>query len=321
VSPSSNAEALVRFSEGSQFAVQPGGRLRIADAGRKAVKAVLETGASRVRIAGRSTIGWKIEAGPFAVSPGAVASLMVEWLADELLRVSIYEGETSVEGTPSPLFLHAGQRLSANARDGTVEVGPLAAALPTPSTSAVPELGSAPAETPPARETASTVAPALPPQGSKRVPWADSVAAGDYTSVIADAERRGVARVLTEGSLADLVALGDASRLTGRDDLAKRALLSQRAHYPHASAARDAAFFLGRIVDDHDLNLAAAMGWYETYLSEAPHGHFAAEAFGRKMVAVSKQSGRPAAREIAAEYLKRYPAGPHASMARELLAE
>jgi len=63
------------------------------------------------------------------------------------------------------------------------------------------------------------------------------------------------------------------------------------------------------------------MPWYDTYLAEAPRGHFAAEAFGRKMVAISKQSGRSAARETAAEYLKRFPAGPHASVARELLGE
>jgi hypothetical protein len=313
-------EALVRFSEGSELAVQSGSRLRIADAGRKAVKAVLETGASRVRIAGRSTLGWRIEAGPFAVSPRAVASLMVEWLADELLRVSIFEGETSVEGTPSPLLLHAGQQVSANARDGTVEVGPLAAALPVAPASA--EIHGARSDEPSPRETASALAPALPaPAASKRVSWTDSVAAGDYAAVLVDAERRGVASVLTEGTLFDLVALADAARLSGRNDLAKRALLAQRARFPRAGAAKDAAFYLGRIADDHELSPASAMPWYDTYLAEAPRGHFAAEAFGRKMVAVSKQSGRSAARETATEYLRRFPTGPHASVAREFLGE
>jgi hypothetical protein len=320
VSAPQGKEALVRFSEGSELAVQAGSRLRIADAGRKAVKAVLETGASRVRIASRSTIGWRIEAGPFAVSPRAVASLMVEWIADELLRVSIFEGETSVEGTPSPLFLHAGQQVSANARSGTVEVGPLAAALPVAPASASPEIHAAPAGEPSPRETA--LAPALPaPAASKRVSWIDSVAAGDYAAVLIDAERRGVASVLTEGSLSDLVALADAARLSGRNDLARRALLAQRARFPRSGAAKDAAFYLGRIADDHELSPASAMPWYDTYLAEAPHGHFAAEAFGRRMVAVSKQSGRSAARETAAEYLKRFPTGPHASVARELLGE
>jgi hypothetical protein len=320
VSPASNKEAVVRFSEGSEFGVQAGSRLRIAEAGQKTVKAVLETGASRVRIAGRSTVAWNVEAGPFTVSPGVVANVMVEWLANELLRVSIYEGETSVRGTPSPLFLHAGQQVSANAKDGTVEVGPLAAAVSLGAASASSELGEIPA--PPARETASAMAPALQaPASSKRPSWADSVANGDYTAVLLDAERRGVSGVLGEGSLADLVALADAARLSGRNDLAKRALLAQRARFPRAAAAKDAAFFLGRIADDHDLSPASALPWYDTYLSEAPHGHFAAEAAGRKMVAISKQSGRAAARETAAEYLKRFPSGPHAPLARELSGE
>jgi hypothetical protein len=323
VSPSSSREAMVRFSEGSEFGVQPGSRLRIAEAGRKAVKAVLETGASRVRIASRSTLAWKIEAGPFSVSPGVVANMMVEWLADELLRVSIFEGEASVYGAPSPLFLHAGQQVSANARDGTVEVGPLAAALPLGSASSSPELRDSPAgEIPSAHGTTSAMAPALPaPTASKRLSWADSVASGDYGAVLLDAERRGVSGVLADGSLPDLVALADAARLSGRNDLAKRALLAQRARFPRASSAKDAAFFLGRIADDHELSPASAIPWYETYLSESPHGHFAAEAFGRKMVAISKQSGRSAARETAIEYLKRFPSGPHASVARELSSE
>jgi hypothetical protein len=128
ISPVSQ-DATVRFSEGTEFTVQQGSRLRVAEAGKKTVKAVLEVGASRIRVASGSPVSWKIEAGPFSVSPGAVASLMVEWLADELLRVSIFEGETSLLGTPSPLSLHAGQQVSANARDGSVEVRPLSSAL------------------------------------------------------------------------------------------------------------------------------------------------------------------------------------------------
>ena len=71
-----------------------------------------------------------------------MATLMVEWLADELLRVKIFEGEASVDGTPSPLFLHAGQQVSANARDGTIEVRPLIAAAEAGATCAIQPGGS-----------------------------------------------------------------------------------------------------------------------------------------------------------------------------------
>jgi TolA-binding protein len=320
VSPPPGKQALVRFSEGSEFGVQPGSRLRIAEVGRKTVKAVLETGTTRVQTSGHS-IGWKIDVGPFSVSPRAMATLIVEWLADELLCVKIFEGEASVDGTPSPLFLHAGQQVSANARDGTVEVGPLMAtaeAPPSPSAEIAKEVPEKPS---PSGQPAA-VAPAVPALGAgKRSTWSDEVAAGDYASVVLDAERRGLASVMADGTLADLVALADAARLSGRIDLARRTLLAQRSRFARTSAAKDAAFFLGRIADDHERALDSAIGWYDTYLSEAPAGHFAAEAFGRKMVAVSKQSGRAAAKATAGEYLKRFPSGPHATLARELLTQ
>jgi hypothetical protein len=320
-------DAMIRFSEGTEFTVQRGSRLRVADATKKTVKAVLEVGASRVRMGRGSEVSFQIEAGPFAVVPNAVASLMVEWLADELLRVSIFEGETSVRGTPSPLELRAGQQVSANARDGTVEVRPLSA-LPAVLGSAAPALhgdppaasAAGPAPLAPANDEPFVPVPSAAPSAerSRRPSWSDSVAAGDYAGVLRDAERRGIAEVLSEGSLADLVAMADAARLSGRVELGKRALLAERSRFAKSSAARDAAFFLGRLADDQEHAPAGAIGWYDTYLSEAPRGHFAAEAFGRKMVAISRQSGRAAARTTALEYLRRFPTGPHAAVARDL---
>jgi hypothetical protein len=223
------------------------------------------------------------------------------------LRVSIFEGETSVYGTASPLHLHAGQQVSANARDGTVEVGPLA---PLAALSAAPVEAHADASPAPLSSDEPTVvlAPALPSAGtSRRASWADAVAAGDY------------AVVLRDGSLADLVALADAARLSGRVELGKRALGAERSRFARTTAAKDAAFYLGRIADDHEHAWGTAITWYETYLAEAPHGHFAMEASGRKMVAISRLSGRAAAREAAVEYLKRFPEGSHAARARELV--
>ncbi|MET0593192.1 MAG: hypothetical protein ABW133_10860 [Polyangiaceae bacterium] len=321
-------DATVRFSEGTEFAVSRGSRLRVAEATAKTVKAVLEVGASRVRMGKGSPVSFQVEAGPFAVLPSTMATLMVEWLADELLRVSIFEGETSVQGTPSPLHLHAGQQVSANARDGTVEVRPLSA-VPAVLGSASPEVRDLPAPVPsdmpsslPAEEAlAPSPSPGPSTAAARRPTWSDAVAAGDYAGVIREAERRGIAQVLSDASLGDLAALADAARLTSRVELGKRALLAERNRFAKTSAARDAAFFLGRIADDQEHAPASAIGWYETYLSEAPRGPFAAEAFGRKMVALSRQSGRAAARATAVEYLRRFPKGPHAAVARDLAEE
>jgi TolA-binding protein len=198
-------------------------------------------------------------------------------------------------------------------------VGPLAA--PAVFTSAVSEVRNAPAPPVSTADPSAVLAPALPGAASRRASWSDSVAVGDYGLVIRDAERRGVASVLIGSPLADLVALADAARLSGRIELGKRALSAERSRFPRTSAANDAAFFLGRIADDQEHALTTALTWYETYLAEAPQGHFAAEAFGRRMVAISRQSGRAAARQTAVEYLKRFAGGPHAALARDLLSD
>ncbi|WP_437727713.1 tetratricopeptide repeat protein [Sorangium sp. So ce861] len=148
--------------------------------------------------------------------------------------------------------------------------------------------------------------------------WAKRVAAGDFRSVLAEAEQRGMGGVLEHGSLDDLVALADAARYARRGDVAQRALTATRKRFPGTSHGKAAAFLLGRMVDDGG-SPGAAVAWYDAYLAESPGGPFAAEALGRKMVAVERTAGRAAARPVAELYLKRHPRGAHAPVARDLL--
>jgi hypothetical protein len=144
------------------------------------------------------------------------------------------------------------------------------------------------------------------------------VARGDFAAVITEAEARGVDAVIDAGSLADVAALADAARYAGKDDLARRAMLAERSRFAGSSEARSAAFLLGRMVET--THPAAAVGWYDTYLTESPDGSLAAEALGRKMVAVKASSSAAASRPIAVEYLRRYPRGAFAPAAKEILA-
>ncbi|HTN83102.1 MAG TPA: FecR domain-containing protein [Sorangium sp.] len=148
--------------------------------------------------------------------------------------------------------------------------------------------------------------------------WSKRVAAGDFGSVLAEAEQRGLGGVLERGSLDDLVALADAARYARRGDVAQRALTATRKRFPGTSHGKAAAFLLGRMVDDGG-SPGAAVAWYDAYLAESPGGPFAAEALGRKMVAVERTSGRAAARPLAELYLKRHPRGAHAPVARDLM--
>ena len=91
----------------------------------------------------------------------------------------------------------------------------------------------------------------------------------------------GIDAVVADADGPALVALADAARYAGRNDLAERVLRAQRTRFPGTPAAGAAAFFLGRIADDRGA-AAEGLDWYRRYLTEEPQGAYAAEALGAR---------------------------------------
>ncbi|KYF96236.1 hypothetical protein BE20_04395 [Sorangium cellulosum] len=147
--------------------------------------------------------------------------------------------------------------------------------------------------------------------------YRERVARGDFAGAIADAEARGIDATIDASPLPEIAALADAARYTGRNDLARRALLAERSRFAGSPEARSAAFLLGRMVEAS--SPAEAISWYERYLSESPGGPLAAEALGRKMLVTRSSRGKDAARPVAEEYLARHPHGAFAGAAAEIL--
>jgi hypothetical protein len=145
------------------------------------------------------------------------------------------------------------------------------------------------------------------------------LAAGKTAAVVADAERRGLAKVLDSSGSEDLAALADASRFEKRDDLARRALLAQRRRFPRSLRAREASFLLGRLDDATDDGAETALGWYDRYLDEAPGGAYVSEALGRKMMDLERTHRRAEAVAVAADYLRRFPSGIYFHAAQALV--
>ena len=145
------------------------------------------------------------------------------------------------------------------------------------------------------------------------------MASGDTKTILAEAEAHGVDAVLEQADAPALVALADAARYDGQPDLAARVLLAQRRRFPGTPAAANAAFFLGRLDDDGG-KASEALKWYRLYLAEQPRGAYASEALGRVMLGVARISGHAAAREMAEEYLARFPNGTYLLHARQILA-
>jgi TolA-binding protein len=117
------------------------------------------------------------------------------------------------------------------------------------------------------------------------------------------------------------VQLADAARLAGNVGRATAALETLRRRFAGSPQAAHAAFTLGRIAFDRRRAYGDAARWFSTYLREAPGGPLAREAAGRRMEALARSSDPAGARAAAQQYLERYPAGPHADVARRLAGQ
>lgn len=328
LSAPAGSAARLRFTDGSSVALSPESSLRVTEVTSDGARILIEDGRASLQITPRPQARWSVEAGPFTVQvTGTVFD--VAWSRSEgTLRVDLQQGSVVVRGpiATDGLPLRAGQRLIARLREGDVQIVAASAAGPTasgsmtpagtpdapaPTASAEDAQGGSQAREAPASSSAETAASAPPS-------WSRRVAAGAFQEVLAEAERRGLDAVLERGSLDDLVALGDAARYARRSDLAQRALSTTRKRFPGTSQGKAATFLLGRLLDSGG-SPGAAIAWYDAYLGESPGGPFAAEALGRKMVAVERTGGRGAAKAIAERYLDLHPRGAHASFARDLL--
>jgi hypothetical protein len=308
--PPDRGAASLKFSEGTEIELGPGSTGRVADASPQGARVVLGDGVLHARVIHRPRAKWSVAAGPYVIEVTGTA-FDVGWsAAGEQLELSLHDGGVIVRG-PSlhdGIRVVAGQKLIAHARTGGAELSSLFASREPsvgqgePKSSDHPEPG-----------------PAEPAPSAPRTPsWSDLVAAGSFRTVLDAAGARGFDQTLSHGSFADLVALSDSARYAGDRALARRGLLAERSRFGASAEARAAAFLLGRMADDQGSS-TEAMKWYETYLSEAPKGSFAAEAMGRKLVVLVRSGDRTAARTTAETYLKRFPHGAHAAYARESL--
>ena len=347
--PITSPSAHVRFSDGSDLTLEPGTRGRVASLRADGAAIGLESGKASLHVVHRPETHWSVNAGPFAITvTGTVFD--VGWSGgDELLEVTLRSGSIMVHGplAASGIRLTAGERLVVNLKAGQLRVEQIASAAnspprdllaqPTVSGSSSDDaaksltrdeapggvdLGAGIDDTSPrksdmAPQVRGNVSSTNDAKSSWSKPsWSKRVAAGDFDGVLADAQQTGIDAALARSTLADLVALADAARYKGHADMARRALVAQRERFPSSTAARTAAFLLGRLVESEP---ESAIAWYDRYLAEAPNGEFASEALGRKLVAVHRGSGQ--ARPIAEEYLRRFPRGPYAARARELLSQ
>jgi TolA-binding protein len=111
----------------------------------------------------------------------------------------------------------------------------------------------------------------------------------------------------------DVVLLGDVARLAGDLERAEDAYRIARRRFPSADRP---VFALGRMAFERRHDYAAAASWFDSYVQLFPQGPLVREAAGRLLEARLKAGDDSAARVAAASYLRAYPTGPHAALAR-----
>jgi hypothetical protein len=308
------SDTQIRFSDGSEVRLAPGADTHIRALDENGGSVNLDEGTARVAIAKRPGAAWTVAAGPYTVKVTGTA-FSVHWSKKEqAFEIAMVSGSVLVSGplVGSGMALHAGQRVRTGLANGKLELDTTDATRGKVSSAAaepldIDALGPVPGD-----------APAGSGVGPGALDWARRAAQGEFAAVIEAAERRGLENTLSTASLADLAALADSARYARRASLAKRVLLAERKRFPTSGAARDAAFFLGRLAED---NGSGALEWYDRYLADSPRGTYASQALGRKMMLVYQQRGAAGTRVIADDYLARFPSGPYAAAARKIQDE
>jgi TolA-binding protein len=313
--------AKLEFSDGTEVTLSIDAHTQVRAVDRRGARVSLTSGSAHADVAHLDGARWYFDAGPFSIHVTGTAFTVAWNPADEQLDVDMERGTVEIDGPLSDraLPLRSGQHLTVRVRERETVVRERGEPPADPRGSR----GAADTPAPPAPILdAPDVLPAPPRAKANAVGngdrhWASALARGEIESIVSDAERSGVDACLANASASDLAALADAARYGRQDDIARRALTSLRKRFPGSSVARDSAFLLGRL-EEAAGNATKASSWYGLYMTESPNGTYAPEALGRNMNIVQTLYGADRARDIARDYLLRFPGGTYATRAQAL---
>jgi len=310
----------IHFSDGTQLTLLDNARARVVDLDSRGATVVVERGELRASVVPRKNARWRVFVGPFAVRVTGT-EFDVGWQPEtERFSLNLRAGSVVVTGPglDGERAVHAGETLRLSPRAGPLATDPEPAAT-------APE----PAESP-ASASPQVSADALGAQKTRRArelhkrpaqPDFRELASHQlYQEALAAAEAAGFELLCRSAALEDLLLLADTARLAGTAEEARQAYRSVRERFPGRDAGK-AAFFLGRLAFDRDADYAQAARYFALSIEEQPQGPLAREAAGRLLETQLLLADSAGARHAARQYLDRYPGGPHAKVAKRVLAQ
>jgi TolA-binding protein len=322
------------FSDGSAFLVQASSRARVVALGRDGATIALENGGLYAEVVHRPDSAWNVIAGPLTVRVTGTR-FALNWSASEgKLAVRVEEGSVTIAGAVmgAARAVKAGEALRVIVGERRVEwtAGPSATIERDDSASRAQSddmnRALAPLAAPPGKAADSAPRAHDPPSPERataspapELEWRELIRSGSLRSAFAAAETSGFGEACRDASAAELLALGDGARLSGRPDRANQALRLLRSRYPSDPRRAAAAFALGKVAFDEARDFRQAAEWFSISVREQPGGSLSREARGRLLEALQRAGDAPRAKRAAEEYLERHPTGPHAALARSIL--
>ncbi len=305
------------FSEGTHVALESGSRARVEQVSRRGARVEIERGSVKAHVTHRPDAGWRFAAGPFEVVVTGT-NLEVNWDPEEgKFDLGVQRGSVIVRGPniDSPQEVRAGERCRVDLKKKTMELEQVTTSGQEASESANRPPPSAP-DAVPLAQAARPGATDNPGRSLPQAPsWLALERSGNNEEAIAAAERSGISKIYQTAQADELLQLASAARLSGRADVERESLLACRKRFKGTPAAARAAYYLGRSSGARE-----AAQWFEAYIREQPSGVLTREAAGRLIESYQRAGNASAAQQAATRYLAAYPDGPHAALARQMLA-
>lgn len=318
--PAQAAPTPLSFDDGTKVELRAGSRARVLPTGSHSARLMLDAGHASLNVQHHPDTEWLVDAGPFSVQVHGTQFEVLWSPPDRQLQVALKEGKVSVRG---PLlkgthFVAAGSALWVSLTHDSVRTLPLDAPAPRWDAAAAPSTpqatGAEERDAPKPRKL-RRVKPK--PNVTQEPSWQELASVGKFDAAFASAKRLGFAQLVDRLDAPGLMRLSEVARFAGHWPEAKRALIGLRRRFGASAEASTAAYTLGRQAFDHERDYSAAVRHFESYLRERPNGGLAREALGRVLEAHVRAKHPEQARVVAKRYLQRFPAGPHAELARQ----
>jgi transmembrane sensor len=321
VSAPESAAVPIQFEDGTRVTVAAGARVRIARADTDGVNIMVERGRLGFNVVHHDGTRWSIASGPFDVTVTGT-EFDLKWQPEgESLEVAVQRGTVVVSGcqfvhgrdvrTNEVLRARCGDTISVTTTERADVSEPMAPPV-TPN----PVTGDETTQSNSDPVVHEAVPEVLSPAGPR---WQTLAQKGQYRAAYDVVDRLGFDSVSARASATDLSLLMDVARYAGQSARAESAARLLRNKYSGQPQAAIAAFTMGRLAFDQAQDYGKAGKWFRTYLKEQPGGALAREAEGRLMECLSRTGQTSESKQVAQQYLSRFPDGPHARLARVLL--